>query len=120
LGLSKNIELRDDDIPDKITELSNHNTSSIGALNLHQVATIIGIYKKAERYLRETIKWKKRTKYYWRDLSTRINDIRETELIKFALERWKFPDETFNRFIGVDSFKDKKLNNNYIMKTKSN
>ena len=121
LGLIKNIQLSDDDIPDKINDLSKHNTSSTGALNLHQVAKIIRINEKAERYLKVVRRWKLRRKNYWKDLSMKINDIRETELIKFALERWELPDETFNRFIKVDSFNanKNKLNNNYIMKKKS-
>ncbi len=111
LGLSKNTSLGFKDIPIKIEHISQHTK-----VNLFQIAELVDYCKESEDYLRSEIGWKNRTKYYWRDLSTRINDLRETNLIRFALDRWNFSDENFNSFKKVNSFENKKRNKKYILK----
>jgi len=109
LGLSKNESIGYIDIPDKIEIITK-----LTKVNLYQIAELRNYYNKAKKYVRK--KRQKRTKYYWRDLSIKINDLREVTLIKFALERWMLPDEIFNKFNNVDSFKNWYENKKYILK----
>jgi len=115
--LSKNISLSDDDIDQKVTELLDINNKNSGKYHLYQVDEIANDYKQALEYIEKGLKRVTKTKMYYENLSTKINDIRETRLIEFALNRWRLPHEKFTRFIRVDSFnaRNKKINQTYIL-----
>lgn len=100
LGLSANISQSKDDLPIKVKNIVSSNQSVTGAFNLRQVAHLSASLKQAEQKLIG----RNKAKHYWKDLSTHLNDIRETQLIQFAVEKWKLPSEAINIFDKVDSF----------------
>lgn len=113
LGLSSNIQLQDSDIEDKIKFMLDN--SSISMLQV----------KKLEKYFKEanemaTSRRSRKNKFFYLDQAISLIDSRENELIKFALKRWKMPNERLNRFIKVDSFEANELkqNQNYFLKEK--
>jgi len=114
MGLASNISLGYQDIPEKTKELIQYNSVGKGALNMHQVADLTQNLRKTLKLVNK--QYDRRTKNYYRDLSIVINDFRETDIIKFALERWKMPDEDFNEFIKVDSNDNARDKNNYVFK----
>ena len=90
-GLSSNISLSNNDIPDKINELLEYNSIGEGALDMLQIAEL-------KIYLGKTIEalekiHQKKTKNYWRDMGEHLSSLREKTLIDFAFERWKLPGE---------------------------
>ena len=111
LGLHENIVLGNDDIPDKVDQIRQKTI-----ISLQQIDELNQFYEKAKRYAHK--KKKKRTKYFWSILSTKINDLRETSLIRFALDRWQLPSENFNKFVEVDSFKNSAEDHKYVMRKK--
>ena len=114
LGLSKNIQLSDNDIPHKIEELNN----DYGYISLRQVADLNEILKEATLFLENERNWKVKKKNYYKELSTFINDKRETEMITFALKRWALPNEKLENFIEVDSFNRQDANESFILKNR--
>ena len=62
----------------------------------------------------------RKTKYYYLDQIISLVDQRENELIKFALKRWNFQNEHFNRFIKIAVFEanENGQNHNYFLKEK--
>ncbi|MDP8286996.1 MAG: hypothetical protein RAP03_09965, partial [Candidatus Electryonea clarkiae] len=116
LGLASNIKLSDNEISAKIIELNNYNSKNIGPLNLVQVHELQEFYSSAHKYVIKKRKSNVQSKYYFSDLSRRINDERETKLIRFALDRWKLPGESLTKFIKVDSFLKEQDNEKYIIK----
>ena len=113
LGLSSNIQLQADDIEDKVKFMIEN--SSISMLQV----------KKLEKYFKDadqvaSSRRKRKNKNYYLDQAISLIDMRETDLIKFALKRWKFQNENFRKFIKVDSFEanDIKQNHNYFLKDK--
>ena len=121
LGLSINSKLSDKPIPEKIAELAGINSSNNRWLSLYQVQELTSIFSLVENDNR--VKYRKgknryKNKNYFSDLSRCLNDNRETRMIIFALERWKLPGESFNKFVKVDSFHEPKTNEIYILKNK--
>jgi hypothetical protein len=113
LGLKKNKEFGALSIKEKVKLLTNINDSNKGEAHLYQTAHLKDILTSAQQILKKT--YSRETKYYFEDLSKLISDKRETDLIKFALNRWKFSNEIFNQFKEVNSFIDKKVKHNYIL-----
>ena len=111
LGLQENAVLSDQDIKDKVDQIRTRTL-----ISLQQIDELKLFYEKAASYAHK--KKKKRTKYYWRILSTKMNDLRETSLIRFALNRWQLPSETFNKFVEVNSFKNSAEDYKYVMRKK--
>ncbi|MCB0790003.1 MAG: hypothetical protein KDB75_11895, partial [Flavobacteriales bacterium] len=87
-----------------------------GAMKLLQVEEMAHLLGEATTYIEETLGRKHRTSHYYLDLATRINDLRETEMIRFALQRWKLEGEQLDRFVEVDSKAQEKENQVFIMK----
>ncbi len=127
LGLSDNIRKSKKDISDKyntmeiqarIELLKDENIKKRDAdFQLLQIDEIRQSFIQAEEYLQNTLKRTNKTHQYYKDLSARINDIRETKLIKFALERWSFEGEKLENFSKVDTFeaRDTKSNESYVI-----
>jgi len=114
LGLSSNIQLQDDEIENKVDFLIKNSSISMLQVNKLKDYTCKAIQKASSR--RDY-----KTKYYFLDIAISIADQRETDLIKFALDRWKLPNEKFVRFINVDAFKanDLSKNENYFLLEKN-
>lgn len=113
LGLSSNMNVQDWNIEDKIDYfLENASISMI------QVDELVSLLEKATKLAQASFKVRK--KGYYNILGKFILDNRETELIKFALKRWKFEDEVLDAFIEVDSIKAEKegRNEKYYIKEK--
>ncbi|WP_425077290.1 DUF262 domain-containing protein [Psychroserpens sp. S379A] len=118
IGLSKNIQLSNDDVPEKVKELNNNDVNKgFGHMALRQVTDLTNILPKAIDFVDKN-KHKKRTQNWFMFVSTFINDFRETEMVDFALKRWSFPNETLDNFINVDSFNRQNPNENFILKTR--
>lgn len=112
IGLSKNIQLGAKAIPDKVAELLRYDKVEGHAhIPLRQVTDLKGILERALVKMDIDRDWNRKTKNYYAEISTAINDERETEMIKFAIKRWALPGEELNRFEKVDSFLDKEVNN---------
>ena len=83
MPLRTNIQLKAKDIPKKIDYLFVKNeTKHMQVVNLKECLE-----------LKKDMKLKNKGSGYFAELSTRINDKRETELIKFALETWKIDQD---------------------------
>lgn len=116
LGLSKNIQLSKDDIPNKINELNTYDKEKgFGHIPLTQVTDLKNLSKEATTYVDSNIQ-KKKTQNYYKYISMFINDSRETEMVQFALKKWKLPNEKLDNFVEVNSFKTENLNENFILK----
>lgn len=100
LGLSANIQQSAADLPDKVTTIVEYNKNGTGSFNLRQVAQLSADLAQAQQKLSGRYK----SKNYWKELSTHLNDIRETKLIRFALEKWNLPNEDITVFNKIDSF----------------
>jgi hypothetical protein len=113
IGLGDNSGLNNSDIPDKIEKLNDEKLYNKTALSLMQVFELNSILKNAEKFCQK--RHKKKYKNYYKDLSTHINDERETELVDFALKRWRLPGEELNGFEKIDTFqaREEKSNINY-------
>ena len=118
LGLSKNIQLSDNDVPLKIQELKNNDKSKgFGHMALRQVSDLPNILEKSLQDVKgKNGKLSELQKYMY--LSTSINDKRETEMIAFALQRWVLPNEKLDNFIKVDSFNRQDANESFILKNR--
>lgn len=101
MGLSKNIQLQNGDVEDKVDELINNESSLI---KLRQISVLSELLSESKLYVQDKIGNQRKTKNYFKNLSTRINDQRETEMISFALERWALPGEKLRNFLKVDTF----------------
>ena len=88
-GLSSNITLSNNSIPDKIDMLLEQNGAGEGALDMLQVAELSKICKNVT----EELGARKKTKKYWGEMAENICEIRENAFKKFAFERWKLPNE---------------------------
>jgi len=88
-GLSSNISLSANYIPDKVDQLVYYNGAGEGALDMVQIAEL----KKISDEALNELGGKRRTKNYWRDLAVTIAEKREANFIKFALKRWALPYE---------------------------
>ena len=117
IGLGNNSSLNNLDIPDKINKLNDWEEKNKAALSLMQVIELKGFLEKAQEFCEAEHSY--HSKSYFKDLSTKINDERETELIKFALKRWQLPGEKLNGFEKINTFQageDGKNVNYYINK----
>ena len=117
MGFSANVQQSRDDIPDKVNKLLFENKVGRGALDMHQIAELKEQLKKAEDII-YTRGWARKTINYYKELSIALNDLRETKLIKFALQTWKINGDSISDFIEVNSFKanEEKSNQNYFLK----
>jgi uncharacterized protein with ParB-like and HNH nuclease domain len=101
LGLHSNITKSDKDIADKIEELRTEIKETQLPLQYLELANIykfvIYKYKLNEKY---------KSKYYFKNLSTYINDNREKKLVDFAQDTWLFEEEKEYNF-EIDSFSEK-------------
>ncbi len=104
MGLSKNIKLKDFSIEEKIRRM---NETNLGFFKMKQIRNLEIFYNDSVKFVENTLNYLRKTKNYFRKLSSHINDQRETDMIRFALERWRLPGETFDRFEVVDSFREK-------------
>lgn len=118
MGLPDNITLQKEDIPEKVKEMQELNSTS-GAIDLHQVAKLSDYL---ERALENTHvqSYQRYSKNYWRDMATAICDLRETDLIRFALEKWSLPDDNIDILDGIDSFKARDNKDPEVYKLRSN
>jgi len=109
LGLSNNIQVGNEEIDRKVNFLKENFSKS-----MIQVNELEGFLKKAIKFLTGGKKVRK-TKNYYEMIAKHLIDQRENKLIRFALKRWKFPNEIFNRFDKVDSFQaiEEKSNKNF-------
>jgi hypothetical protein len=120
MGLSANIQQSADDLPVKVQRLIEENEASKGSLDMHQVADLKSLL--TEVYSSSLIKsWKRKTHNYYQDLSKTMNDLRENNLIKFALKAWKIKGDDLSQFIEVDSEKAREMGRNeiYFLKKES-
>ncbi len=97
LGMTSNIQLSNNEIGNKVDYLIKNSS-----ISMCHVDHLRGYYKKAVE-VAESFR-KRRTKYFYYDIALSLIDQRENDLIKFALDRWKMPNENFGKFIKVDSF----------------
>jgi len=109
MGLRNNIKKTNLGISEKVQKITD--TSE----RMDQVNELKKIYNSALKS--DILKDRKKYKNYFRDLSKIINDERETRLVKFALKRWKFETEEFEKFVRVDSFKTEKFNESFVLKS---
>jgi len=119
MGLSKNIKLQDEDIFEKIKIMTAINKKrNFGPLKLSQVAALEDFCNQSKEYVEISDKHKRKTENYYMKLAARINDLRETDMIIFALDRWCLPGERLDRFDRVDSFEawGLKKKENFFMK----
>ncbi|MCK4642301.1 DUF262 domain-containing protein [bacterium] len=109
LELRENIKLQDEDIYNKIDTLIKENTAS----KFQQVYDLIDYKKRIEKH--KDIKGRNKTHvFYWR-YAILMNDYRETDLVRFALNTWKLEGEDPERFERVDSLGKWKSNSKYII-----
>jgi len=90
-GLSSNISLSDNDIPQKVSELITQGHVQDGALDMLQVSELNSIVEDAIKVVNQS--YKRQTKNYWRDIGNILCDQREEILIEFAFDRWRLPGE---------------------------
>ncbi len=114
LGLSSNIQLQNDEIENKVDFLMENN-----AISMQQV-------KLLKEYLTEAIevaqsRRERKTKNYFHDIAVSLIDQRENQLIKFALKRWRLPNEKSRKFLKIDTFEAWELRQkeNYFLKEKN-
>ena len=114
LELGNNIVQSDNDIELKKEQYDKlHGDHSISQfITVQKLPAIIG---KALTFVNN--KFQKKHINYYRELSAKINDIRETDMIKFALERWKL-DGDADITCEINSFKDQRRNEIYFLKDK--
>lgn len=111
MELRENIKAGKKGIREKIRLLRDRNTVS----ELIQVDELDELYSLAEKSINPDDK-RRRTKNYYLDLSTKLNDLREIELIEFALTTWHIEGDDPTVFLGVDSFTRSNNNEKYLMK----
>ncbi len=99
MELGNNISLKDGDIKDKIDDMKDKSSFA-----LCQVDALQKHYQEAKEKVEA--KYERQSKNYYKDLSAHLNDLRETELVKFALEQWKLPGEDPEFFKEVNSFSE--------------
>lgn len=102
MGMSANISQQADDITVKVEKLCTENHIGRGSLDLHQIDELKNIHDKAKSHPIVS-GYSRKTHNYYRELASAFCDIRETNLIKFALERWSLPSENTASFIKVDT-----------------
>lgn len=95
MGLSANISEQNDSIPDKVKNLVYENHIGRGSLDLQQVSDLESYLKNALDAPNLTY----RVDNYYRNLSSIICDLREKDLIKFALKRWNLKDEPIEDYL---------------------
>jgi len=105
LGQGDNSSLSNKAILDKFEDLNNWVKTDKAGLELKQVNELSQILEDAERFLLKKQKLQKKTHVYYKKLSQRINDIRETKLIMFALKNWSFPGERMYLEKEINTFK---------------
>lgn len=93
LGSGDNSSLNNKDVLAKFADFNDWIRSNKAGMELKQVNELPNVLDKAESYLIKRLKLKKVTHVYKRKLAQRVNDIRETSLIEFALRTWSFPGE---------------------------
>jgi hypothetical protein len=103
LELRPNIKLSNSDIEDKITELKSHNLQT--KAKLYQVFQLQDFLESAQKHPAVS-QYQRKSKNRFRDLATVICDLRESELIRFAVRAWAVPGESPNTFECIDSFRD--------------
>ncbi|MCJ8291029.1 MAG: DUF262 domain-containing protein [Crocinitomicaceae bacterium] len=111
LGLSTNIQLQKDDIHNKVKFLMDNNSTS-----MLQVNDLKKNIDDAWSYVGQELKRKRKNSGFYQCVATRLIDLRETNLVEFALKRWAFEGERMNRFMYIDSFKAHKQNEKYFLK----
>ncbi len=113
LGMRANTSISNDGITEKMKELADTNSTNKVALKLEQIVQLLNLLPRCEEVVKKRRTYKNAG--YFHDLSRAISDARETELIRFALERWKLDGEVFQRFVNVDSFhaEENRLKENY-------
>ena len=111
MGLANNISLSDGAIEDKSEKINDPERY----FQFMQVQEIPKLFKDVKKEIDN--KYKRQTKNYCKDLSTLLNDRRETKLIKFALEHWKLEDENPEFFVECDSSREG--NEVYVLKVKN-
>jgi uncharacterized protein with ParB-like and HNH nuclease domain len=105
LGSGDNSSLSNGDILDKFSNLNTWIKTNKAGMELKQVNELPEILFEAEKYLKKQLKRKIQTHVYYKELACRINDIRETKLIEFALKNWAFIGERIYLDKEVNSFK---------------
>lgn len=88
-GLSSNITLSKESIPDKVDILLKYNSAGEGALDMLQVSKLVSLLAQVKQALGN----KRQTKNYWRDLANMLCDEREEDMKTFACKRWALPNE---------------------------
>ena len=106
VGLTSNIQLQNNDIQIKVKTLLEKNLNS-----MFQVSRLEKVFTEAvqeHNYDQTYLKF-----------AIHLIDLRETEFVRFAIDRWKLPTENFIKFNKVDSFEAQRLgqSRNYFLKS---
>lgn len=110
MGLRANIQQQDLDIEHKVNQLVTNNHIGLGSLDMHQVDELRGLFEQVMQHPKITA-WSRRTGRYYLEQAMALCDLRENELIRFALRRWTLPGEDTGCFICIDSFRAANENN---------
>ncbi|WP_258099546.1 DUF262 domain-containing protein [Marinoscillum pacificum] len=111
LGLKSNIQLKNDDIQNKVKYLIENNLYS-----MRQVVDLSDYLNQSITYVDS---WRqKKTNRYFADIATSLIDKREIDLVNFALSRWKLPSESSTNFDTINSFSawDEKRSSYFYLK----
>jgi len=101
LGMRTNTSVGNESIPAKVQSLTDMNSTNKVALKLEQITELVHLLPMGIASVEKGRRYKNAG--YYHDLARFISDARETELIRFALQRWKLDADDFYRFQDVDS-----------------
>lgn len=93
LGSGDNSSLSNNDVLVKFNDLNNWHEEAKAGLELCQILDLPEILDEAKTFLKKKLKRVRITNNYYHDLSQKINDLRETKLLDFALRTWSLPNE---------------------------
>lgn len=105
LGSGDNSSLNNRDVLEKFADFNDWIKTNKAGMELKQVNELPEVLDTAESYLTKRLKLKKVTHAYKRKLAQRVNDIRETRLIEFALRTWSFSGEKLYLEKEINTFK---------------
>lgn len=95
MGLSANISEQKESIPVKVEKLVYDNHIGRGSLDLQQVSDLKSYLVDAEK---ASVLFYNKDDYYQK-LASKICDLREKDLINFALKRWNLRDEPIEEYL---------------------
>lgn len=86
---------------------------------LKMVQELPKIIMESIKFIEEEKNRKNKTNKYWLDLSKRINDSREQNLIEFAIKRWGIDPQQVDISVKIDSFSAEEQKKNEIFTIES-